>query len=299
MADLHRKLTNEELAQRMAGFKPTTAEYILCQHEFARRLHEARSAPPQSDGTHMKLFVSHSSKDATLAGALVELLKAALGLAPQEIRCTSVDGHRLPAGAKTDPVLQREIRDAEAFIGVITAASIESAYVLFELGARWGADKHLTPLLGGGADSSYLRGPLSGYNALRCDSVSQLNQLIEDIGAAIGKAPHPASTFQGYIQQVISASQQRPAEPESRGAVTPKLLTDEESDILMRLSVHEEPLDAREIAKNVTLSVTECKYFLNRLVREKFVMEVFEIGEPRTYTLDERGRTFLVEVGLA
>ena len=31
------KLSNEDLAQRMAGFKPTTQDYILCQQEFIRR----------------------------------------------------------------------------------------------------------------------------------------------------------------------------------------------------------------------------------------------------------------------
>jgi TIR domain len=95
----------------------------------------------------VRIFISHSSTDRELAALLVDLLRSSLNLPAEAIRCTSVEGHRLAGGAETDRALRRDIRDCEGFIGLISATSIESAYVLFELGARWGAERHLLPLL--------------------------------------------------------------------------------------------------------------------------------------------------------
>src|SRR6266576_5357116 len=113
-----------------------------------------------------KVFISHSSEDIGVAKALIDLLLSAIGLNHRDIRCTSVDGYRLEVGADTDVELKRELKASKAFIGLITPSSIESAYVLFELGARWGADLHLAPVLACGADSGSLRGPLAKLNAL-------------------------------------------------------------------------------------------------------------------------------------
>jgi hypothetical protein len=58
------------------------------------------------------VFISHSSADRETAEALAHLLRSALNLTPAEIRCTSVEGYRLPAGASTDQQLRDEIMAA-------------------------------------------------------------------------------------------------------------------------------------------------------------------------------------------
>jgi hypothetical protein len=57
--------------------------------------------------------------------------------------CTSVDGFRLAAGVDTDEALRAAVLQSKTLVGVITPASQKSSYVLFELGARWGTNKHL------------------------------------------------------------------------------------------------------------------------------------------------------------
>jgi hypothetical protein len=91
---------------------------------------------PSSKPTILVL-ISHSSRDVDLASALIELLRAGLGLVATQIRCSSVDGYRLPAGVDTDAQLRKEIANAGVLVGLLTPSSLSSTYVLFELGARW------------------------------------------------------------------------------------------------------------------------------------------------------------------
>ncbi len=154
--------------------------------------------------TMVKLFISHSSKDKTLAEALAELLKNSLKLSADEIRCTSVEGHRLPGGAKTDDHLRQEISTTKAFIGLISKAATDSMYVLFELGARWGTGKNLLPLLAHSVPPDVLKGPLSGYNALSCDNISQLHQLINDVADILKITPEKPAAYDHYVQKVLS-----------------------------------------------------------------------------------------------
>src|SRR5688500_1138362 len=121
-----------------------------------------------SEDKSIDIFLSHSSRDSELAKALVELFRAAFSLPAKRIRCTSVSGYKLPAGADTDEQLRKETVEARVLLGLITELSVDSAYVLFELGARWGAKKFLAPLLGAGRGPEILGGPLSGLNALSC-----------------------------------------------------------------------------------------------------------------------------------
>ncbi|WP_211468086.1 toll/interleukin-1 receptor domain-containing protein [Collimonas silvisoli] len=86
-----------------------------------------------TEGT-MKIFVSHSSTDKQIAEAFVIFLRAALPLAAKDIRCTSVDGYKLPAGTHSDEQLRQEVFDAQAFLALLSPTSIQSIYVMFELG---------------------------------------------------------------------------------------------------------------------------------------------------------------------
>jgi hypothetical protein len=162
------------------------------------------SDPTKSPGMRARIFISHSSTDRELAALLVDLLRSSLNLPAESIRCTSVDGHGLAGGAATDSALRTDIRDCEAFIGLISATSIDSAYVLFELGARWGAERHLLPLLAPTADAAILRGPLLGLNALRCSSAANLQQMIDEIARVLKISADKPATYQRHIERILS-----------------------------------------------------------------------------------------------
>jgi hypothetical protein len=133
----------------------------------------------------IKIFISHCSEDSKIAESLAELFRTALRLSKSEIRCTSVDGYRLPVGINTDEQLRREVLETPVLVGLISHHSFDSAYVLFELGARWGKNTFMAPVLAPGVSASILKGPLSALNALSCDSTSQIHQLVYDIASQL------------------------------------------------------------------------------------------------------------------
>lgn len=159
------------------------------------------------------VFISHSSQDQALAGRVVDLLRSALNLRADVIRCTSVDGYRLPVGADSDEQLREEVLGARAFVGILSSMSLASAYVLFELGARWGVKKHLAPLLAHGLTANTLRGPIAGLNALSCEFAGQLHQLVQDLGAVLEIRPEGPQVYQAKIDAVVYSGAAVPAQP--------------------------------------------------------------------------------------
>src|SRR5262249_8643380 len=162
------------------GVYAMSASTPVAFQDFAVKRYPISAEPPTS-GEILTLFVSHSSKDLAIVAPLVQLIQIGLRLGAKDIRCTSLDGYRLRGGANTEETLRTEVHNARLFVGVISPASLRSMYVAFELGARWGARKHLLPVLAPGTDASVLEGPLKSINALRCDNRSELHQLITDL----------------------------------------------------------------------------------------------------------------------
>jgi hypothetical protein len=159
------------------------------------------------------VFISHASEDAKLAGRLAHLISIALPGAT--ILCTSVDGYRLPAGSNVDDQLRKEVHDSMAFIGIVSRASLRSMYVLFELGARWGAGKSLIPLVAHGVPTSMVGAPLSALNALRADSTGQLQQLVSDLAIQLGITPQNPAVFDRALQDVAHLQPGHAPQPET------------------------------------------------------------------------------------
>lgn len=145
--------------------------------------------------TIMKIFVSHSSSDAKAAEALVELIRSALNISAKDIRCTSVEGYKLPAGADSNQQLRSEVFECQAFIALLSPASMSSIYVMFELGARWGANRYLAPIMIGGVKGSDLKAPLSAIHAISGASESDIHQLIEDLAQRIELPPEKPAVY--------------------------------------------------------------------------------------------------------
>lgn len=193
-----------------------TTEAFLTQHiEDARKgyLNEflSTSTPDNINETQQvkadqnipSIFISHSNTDSEIAKLILELFRFALDISKKEIRCTSVDGYRLSGGANVDSTLKNEVLKTDILIALISEESFDSAYVLFELGARWGTGKSLIPLLLPGMEANNLRGPIKGLNALTCNTASQLHQLVSEVANLLGLKAKEPSEYLDKIDEIL------------------------------------------------------------------------------------------------
>jgi hypothetical protein len=253
------------------------------------------------------IFVSHSAIDLDVAKALVYLLRTALHLPSPRIRCTSVDGNRLPVGVDTAETLRTEILAAEAFIGIVTPASARSSYVLFELGARWGADRFIAPVIARGLPHSQLPGPLTQLNALDLTSAAQVHQLLENLSTKLDIRLEPASALNDPISQLVSAaSANYPNEAitKSEGAAltqsppgdSPSL---QEIEILQMFVEFHDHHNADDVVKRFELRRHKADYHLERLSKLRLIAhhDEYRYGKP-VYFITSEGRATLVHMGL-
>lgn len=188
-------------------------------HDYLSELERSTPTTPQNMATPnvIRIFLSHSSADTQLASEIIDLLRDALSLPPQSIRCTSVDGYRLPSGANTNEQLRLEIHESETFVALLTKASIASTYVLFELGARWGAGRHWSLLLGGGLCGGDLRDPLKAHNALDASSEAQIDQFITELAATLEIQMTTRAAWGAKVKRVVALAAVAPVSPTVSG----------------------------------------------------------------------------------
>jgi hypothetical protein len=92
------------------------------------------------------------------------------------IRCTSVSGYELAVGDVGDEVLRANLEQCSVVIGLLTEESLNSGYVIMELGAAWGLKKTTCALLAPSIDFERMPGPLcevstrggAGARAVQC-----------------------------------------------------------------------------------------------------------------------------------
>jgi hypothetical protein len=86
-----------------------------------------------------------------------------------------------------------EISSADVVIGLVTLSSVQSDWVLFELGARWGMNRPLFSVLARGADSNVLPGPIRTQHSLKVEAADPgaVVKLVEPVAAEL-KLPHAA-----------------------------------------------------------------------------------------------------------
>lgn len=164
------------------------------------------------DASKMIIFISHAHADEDLARAIVEVITKAFTISDDAIRCTSVPGYKLPAGVHTASKLRNEIEKTEFVLGVITPRSIESKYVLLELGAAWGLGKRTLPLVARGIKSSGIPGPLGELHWIDLTASQECHQLIDDLSSfnPMGnrRKPGTGAIVDDAVKQLVDYAQQ-------------------------------------------------------------------------------------------
>ncbi len=116
----------------------------------------------------IEVFVSHSSHDRALAEAVTDLLEGTIKDL-EGVRCTSADGHKLRIGSQFAKELRKDIENCDVFVIIVSKHSLNSQFCLFELGAAWGLEQPIKPILAPGMTATDLKPPLSDLNCLSWD----------------------------------------------------------------------------------------------------------------------------------
>ena len=160
-----------------------------------------------SNNTTIKIFISHSFKDKDFAAAVVDLLEATLNIPPDAIRCTSVDGYKLEAGDSPE-TLRLNIQSCDVLVALLTPASLESGFVLMELGAAWGFNKRICPVLAPGLTFNLLPGPSGPLHAVIADDRVGMSGVIDAVHKATQLSfrdnPRRERGMGGYMRQIPS-----------------------------------------------------------------------------------------------
>jgi hypothetical protein len=134
----------------------------------------------------IRVFISHSAKDAALAKAFVDCVEACVEVPDKALRCTSVSGYRLAPGDVSDEVLRDNLEQCSVVVGLLTEESLRSGYVVMELGAAWGLKKTTCALLAPRVDFDSVPGPLSRRHAVMTDSDHDIVSVMEVIAEKTG-----------------------------------------------------------------------------------------------------------------
>src|SRR5215203_4734594 len=87
----------------------------------------------------IKVFVSYARSDHVLAEALFRALR------PMHVDVWSDD--KLTAADDWSDVLRSRIRQSDYFVFLLTPKTLESSWVMQELGAAWALDKRIIPVV--------------------------------------------------------------------------------------------------------------------------------------------------------
>lgn len=166
-------------------------------------------AETESDVTEgaPQMFISHASKDVHLARELINCLNNCLALPDNAIRCTSVPGYGLDVGDDVERQLRRNIKDAKVVIGLCTPNSMQSGYMIMELGAAWVLEKRTCALLTPTMSFDALPGPIGGKHAIKLSSAPDVTGLMSTLSREIGASMRPAARVTAAVLALAEAAQ--------------------------------------------------------------------------------------------
>jgi hypothetical protein len=153
----------------------------------------------------IKVFISHCVADDALASAVADCLVGATSLNADEVRCTSSLAYRLPAGRDFAQTLREDIGDDSVVIGLITRHTLASSWVLFELGAAWGARKKIIPIVTDEVDVKPLPSPVSGRDIARVTAIRDVAQFIDEVSFMVNVTPRAVAQIAEAIDKLIAA----------------------------------------------------------------------------------------------
>jgi hypothetical protein len=219
----------------------------------------------------MTIFISYSSKNATILNSFVErILRLGLGINLEDIKCTGIENSRPTSGENFKIWIKNNILEADIIIQLISVEYKESEVCLNEMGASWVSNKKVIPLLIEDIDY-YNIGFLHNENQLlRLDSKENLHQLIDELSVLLGKSSIKTEVVNKQISSFLAETNSK-----KLGNKT-KVKTANRRELNGKLKFFErflEPdIDINALIEKSQPSLYDCK----RIFRNEFAIEFYK-----------------------
>ncbi|HVY29111.1 MAG TPA: hypothetical protein VHB79_21280 [Polyangiaceae bacterium] len=171
---------------------------------------ESQDVPPTDGQVHseegeaptFEIFISYRVRpDEELAGELKALLESAIEPRPK-VFVSGLGGLRASADGYREQ-LRNAAMKADAYVGLITKASVDREWIFFEAGAAFGRGVLYAPVLVDLVPSD-LPMSIGGYQGAMAKDQARMREFVEDIAKAVGGQlkPHFAQRFSRFAKAV-------------------------------------------------------------------------------------------------
>jgi TIR domain len=255
----------------------------------------------------VKIFISHSHQDSQVANALVDMLLSGLSLEDSDIRCTSVPGHQLELGKNIAELLKTDISQAPALIALVSEESLTSNWVMFELGAAWGLERRVYPILGPNMQSSNLPGSLANLTYIEIespDASSRTSDLLQQLAQELSVESKSGGKARAKLDAFLMLYKKSVRENPSIGKQKNVPISDEDSILLAIWGLDENEYVeigylVKAIAEKSGISIPKCEHIFDALIRKKYITGTkYMFPQGCHYKLEKEGRNYLLEQGL-
>lgn len=255
----------------------------------------------------MKIFISHSHQDKQIAKAIVDYLLSALTINDEDIRCTSVPGHQLNFGKSIAELLKNDLNITLALITLITEQSLQSKWVMFELGAAWGLGTNIFPILDPSLKIEDLPGPLVNLQCIEIknsDASSRMSDLVKQLSTDLKIVQKHGGKPQANLNAFLELFKEK-ANKENKNDDNKRQFS--QKDLILITLWRMDELEYSEYGYSIeTISIKSeikipmCKHILDSITKEDYIDRKNYMGAINgdRYKLTDSGRRYLIKENL-
>ena len=166
-------------------------------------------APAPGGEGRRRIFISHATEDALIAGALARLLRLGCNLDEGAIFLTSSAEYSVPSGEDWAAYIEAELRSTALVVALISPAFLRSEFCLCEVGAQWMLRQPWHPMLlspATAADANRLPQRPQATPIDRPSSLDELRDRIETLLGAVTSTTGWNTNRDAFLQAVAEVA---------------------------------------------------------------------------------------------
>lgn len=246
----------------------------------------------------MKIFISHISDEQRLAIVMKEWIESSF-LCQIDVFVSS-DPKDIPAGSKWLEKINNALDESQLIIILYSPISRTRPWINFEAGCGWIKNVPIIPVCHSGLKVTEIGAPISSFQGVEIDDDKFVAKFLDAICRHAGFEKYPRIDENIFLKELREAIEEIPSSDQIEILSKPgSKFSDIQVKILKILAMGKNQEDSLieepDLAQRVGLQITALKYHVKLLVDGGFVYAGSYFGAPMTYSIDDKGITYLVE----